>query len=205
MIRSKARRRYMKQVVSSRQSFSFYHSLYLHSLRSTGAALLQFANVDDANKKTITTINHYNNNHLPPPISASPPPPPPPPLSPSSSSWAPPSAPSPPPPPSWDFWDPFAPPSSIGADEESEEGATNVSESPRPPPPPPPPPPSSKESSTSELAMVVAPRVRKDFSEIVRELDEYFLKAAQAGNRVSALLQVPDSRFDCHQQGMGKE
>ncbi|KAG1359429.1 hypothetical protein COCNU_08G008750 [Cocos nucifera] len=42
--RCKARRRYMKHLVAERQAFAAFHSLYLRSLRSTGAALLQFAN-----------------------------------------------------------------------------------------------------------------------------------------------------------------
>ncbi|KAG1359430.1 putative Nitrate regulatory gene2 protein [Cocos nucifera] len=40
--------------------------------------------------------------------------------------------------------------------------------------------------------MVVVPRSRKDLSEIVKELDEYFLKAADAGSRVSVLLEAPN-------------
>ncbi|KAM2589147.1 hypothetical protein TB1_046105 [Malus domestica] len=50
----------------------------------------------------------------------------------------------------------------------------------------------SKESgtTTSELAMVVS-RNAKDLVEIIKELDEYFLKAADAGRMLSLLLEVP--------------
>lgn len=39
--------------------------------------------------------------------------------------------------------------------------------------------------------MVVVPRGKKDLSEIVKELDDYFLKAAEAGSRVSFILEAP--------------
>ncbi|RWV78730.1 hypothetical protein GW17_00060251, partial [Ensete ventricosum] len=44
--RCKARRRYMKQLVQGRRAFAAAHSVYLRSLRATGAALLQFANAE---------------------------------------------------------------------------------------------------------------------------------------------------------------
>lgn len=47
-------------------------------------------------------------------------------------------------------------------------------------------------TATSELAMVVS-RNSKDLVEIVKELDEYFLKAADAGGEVSSLLEVSGS------------
>ena len=43
--------------------------------------------------------------------------------------------------------------------------------------------------SGSELAMVVS-RNSKDLTEIVKEVDEYFLKAADAGLQLSMLLEV---------------
>lgn len=48
----------------------------------------------------------------------------------------------------------------------------------------------SKEAPSSDLAMVVS-RNTKDLVEIIKELDEYFLKAADAGKHVSFLLEVP--------------
>jgi hypothetical protein len=54
----------------------------------------------------------------------------------------------------------------------------------------------SKETS-SELAMVVS-RNSKDLVEVIKELDDYFLKAADAGSHVSFLLQVPTSGFSDH-------
>ncbi|MQM11079.1 hypothetical protein Taro_043978 [Colocasia esculenta] len=221
--RFKARRRYMKQLVKGRQAFATAHILYLRSLRSTGSALLQFANSE-------THLRHPQLHHLPPlppsppstppplppkapPSPPEPPPPPPPPLtpmSPCSDNWTSATAsptlhppPPPPPPPtssSWDFWDPFIPSSSRSVTEEEwEEATTTVSEvavaantAPAP---------SvisgfSKVSkdSTNELAVVVS-RNRKHLSEIAKELDDYFLKAAEAGNRVSALLEAPNCSY----------
>lgn len=48
----------------------------------------------------------------------------------------------------------------------------------------------SKDTSSTELAMVVS-RNTKDLVEIIKELDEYFLKAADAGAQLSSLLEVP--------------
>lgn len=48
----------------------------------------------------------------------------------------------------------------------------------------------SKDTSSTELAMVVS-RNTKDLVEIIKELDEYFLKAADAGAQLSLLLEVP--------------
>lgn len=85
--RCKARKRYMKQFVQARQSFSASHSMYLNSLKTTGSALLQFA--------TAEIHHHQDYNHYEPPLFPSPPPlpitplppPPPPPMSPTSSTW----------------------------------------------------------------------------------------------------------------------
>lgn len=51
----------------------------------------------------------------------------------------------------------------------------------------------SKDTS-SDLAMVVS-RNSKDLAEIVKEVDDYFLKAADAGSEVSLLLEIPRSTF----------
>lgn len=63
----------------------------------------------------------------------------------------------------------------------------------------------SKESGapTSELAMVVS-RNAKDLVEIIKELDEYFLKAADAGELLSLLLEVPTPGFSSCQNKGGK-
>lgn len=53
---------------------------------------------------------------------------------------------------------------------------------------------SKETTNTSELVMVVS-RNSKDLVEIVKELDEYFLKAADAGGEVSSLLEVSSSSF----------
>ncbi|KAG6474159.1 protein ALTERED PHOSPHATE STARVATION RESPONSE 1-like [Zingiber officinale] len=223
--RCKARRRYMKHLVQGRRDFALAHSLYLRSLRATGAALLQFANAE--------TYNHNNNDHhhlpllsspspssSPPPL-PSPPPPPTPPApqppasakSPISDNWtssltasSPILHPPPPPPPSssWDFWDPFVPSFSRSATEECEEVTTTVSEVTVAPAAVPPPAVASSKTKdiTSERTVVVIPRANKDLSEIVKELDEYFLKAAEAGRRVSFILEAPNSDLSFN-QGIG--
>ncbi|KAJ8545727.1 hypothetical protein K7X08_018310 [Anisodus acutangulus] len=206
--RCKARKRYMKQLVKSRQAFSASHSMYLRSLRNTGSALLQFA--------TGETDLHPHNHHLPP-LPPSPPrrhpTPPPPPMShtswttttTTSSALPPPPPPPPPAAPNWDFWDPFVPPPSSSRSVTEEEwdettvtsevavtttvGAASVAA-----------PPSvvskfSKETTTtSELAVVVSTK-GKDLVEIIKELDEYFLNAADAGGQLSLLLEVPNCAF----------
>ncbi|XP_050241727.1 protein ALTERED PHOSPHATE STARVATION RESPONSE 1 [Quercus robur] len=223
--RCKARKRYMKQLVKARQAFSATHSMYLRSLRSTGSALLQFAN---AETNLHHHHHHHNNYHMqpllpsPPPQTPAPPPPPPPPMSPGSDTWtsmtASPALPPPPPPPpppmastsTWDFWDPFV--RSVTEEEEWDEATTMASEavatttgigaaSTTPPP-------SvvsgfSKDTTASELAMVVS-RNSKDLVEIVKELDEYFLKAADAGAQVSILLEVSSSISYSSQSKGGK-
>jgi hypothetical protein len=114
---------------------------------------------------------------------------------------------------SWDFWDPFAPSSSRSpaghADwDDDDDAATTVPDAPAPAPPvtttaarnqAPPPAPSVVTTTTSaaasELTVVALPRAggagKKDLAEIATELDEYFLKAADAGARVAALLEAP--------------
>ncbi|KAF7135266.1 hypothetical protein RHSIM_Rhsim08G0032200 [Rhododendron simsii] len=227
--RCKARKRYMKQFVKARQSFSASHSMYLKSLKTTGSALLQFA----------TAEIHHHHHHAPPPLFPSPPPlpitplppPPPPPMSPTSSTWTttsttastalPPPPPPPPPPPAaesgWDFWDPFMPSSSRAVAEEEWEATTvTVSEAAvttrvgaaRAAPLSVVSGYSKDTSTTSELAMVVSSK-SKDLVEIVKELDEYFLRAADAGAHLSSLLEVPtcgfpDQRSPAKVYGYGK-
>ncbi|KAJ9172665.1 hypothetical protein P3X46_015879 [Hevea brasiliensis] len=223
--RCKARKGYMKQLVNARQAVSASHTMYLRSLRATGSALLQFSNTE-ANLH----IHHHRRHHLPavlpsPPPLPPPPSPPPPPMSPSSYTWtsitASPALPPPPPPPppqssSWDFWDPFVPPPPVTSrsvtEEEWEEvtttmvsevavTATRTAASLTAPP-------SvmsgfSKETgsgSGSELAMVVA-RNSKDLVKIVKEVDDYFLKAADAGRQLSLLLEVPNPNFSSQNKG----
>ncbi|OMO55786.1 hypothetical protein CCACVL1_26999 [Corchorus capsularis] len=205
--RCKARKRYMKQLVKARQALAASHSMYLRSLRGTGSALLQFSNNE-------TTLHLHH--HVPPPPQPQAPPPP---MSPSSDTWtsattASPALPPPPPPPpssSWDFWDPFAPATaSRSATEEDWEATTSASEvavtatttatgaaSMAAPP-------SvvsefSKDTG-SELAMVVS-RNTKELVEIVKEVDEYFLKAADAGSQLSVLLEVSNSSFSTQCKG----
>ncbi|GLT82621.1 hypothetical protein SLE2022_009820 [Rubroshorea leprosula] len=204
--RCKARKRYMKQLVKARHALAASHSLYLRSLRGTGSALLQFAN----NETTLQLHHHRRHHHAPPHPPPPPPPHPRPPLSPSSDTWtssttASTALPPPPPPPpssSWDFWDPFVPPApSRSATEEEWEARTSASDVP-----------ASATATTavtgaasvaappsvvsgfskdtgSELAVVVS-RNSKELVEIVKEVDEYFLKAADAGGQLSVLLEV---------------
>ncbi|KAF9622817.1 hypothetical protein IFM89_034052, partial [Coptis chinensis] len=163
------------------------------------------------NSISISISIHHHLPPLPPPTPPLPPPPPPP-LSTSTdnsstitSSTLPP--PPPPPPSSWDFWDPFAPASSRSVTEEEWESTTITSE----------PvtttiaasvaaPPSvvtgCSKDTTSELAMVVS-RNTKDLVEIITEVDEYFLRAADTGGHVSLLLEASSSRV-CQQRSTGK-
>lgn len=58
----------------------------------------------------------------------------------------------------------------------------------------------SKDSEASSMAMVVS-RNAKDLVEIIKELDEYFLKAADAGGNLSFLLEVPTPGFSSQING----
>ncbi|TYI54052.1 hypothetical protein E1A91_D11G048700v1 [Gossypium mustelinum] len=184
--RCKARKRYMKQLVKARQTLGASHSMYLRSLRGTGSALLQFSSNE--------TTTHSHHHTTPPPQQPALPPP----MSPSSDTWtsantASPVLPPPSPPQSsnWDFWDPFVPATeSRSATEEEWEASTSVPEvavtatNPTTRAASMAPPPSvvsgfSKDTG-SELAMVVS-RNSKELVEIVKEVDEYFIKAADAG------------------------
>ncbi|KAG8057581.1 hypothetical protein GUJ93_ZPchr0002g23702 [Zizania palustris] len=107
---------------------------------------------------------------------------------------------------SWDFWDPFAPSSSRSATEDAEwDDASTTIDAPNAAPvvtvaaaaaPPPSVVTATTTTSTaSDLTVVAVPRGatgKKDLAEIVTELDEYFLKAADAGARVAALLEAPN-------------
>ncbi|KAL8046899.1 hypothetical protein ABFX02_08G204000 [Erythranthe guttata] len=219
--RCKARKRYMKQLVKSRHSFSAAHSMYLRSLRNTGSALLQFATAE-------TSLHHHLHlhRHHPPP-NPSPPPSlpnrPPPPMSPiswtttstttttTSSAIRPPPPPPPPPVPSsstWDFWDPFMPSSGRSVDEEEweEEETTTASEvapttttttatRAQSMAAPPSAITTTATTASSDLAVVVSTK-SKDLVEIIKELDDYFLKAANAGGELSMLLEVPICSFN---------
>ncbi|KAK8952498.1 hypothetical protein KSP39_PZI004391 [Platanthera zijinensis] len=72
--RCKARRRYMRQLSEGRQAFAAAHSLYLHFLRSTGAALLQISNAEAQLQQWPPSPSP----HLPSPSTHSPSPPSPP-------------------------------------------------------------------------------------------------------------------------------
>ncbi|KAG6399864.1 hypothetical protein SASPL_141349 [Salvia splendens] len=192
--RCKARKRYMKQFVKARHAFAAAHSMYIRSLRNNGSALLQFATAE-------TSLHHHN--PLPPP------PPPqqlpnnslPPPFSPMS--WTPSSAIRPPPPPppppasTWDFWDPFMP-TTTRRSEEWETTTAIASQAPVTPIIT-----RAAAPSASELAVVVSTK-GKDLVEIIKEVDDYFLQAANAGGPLSALLEVPVSNFN-RQSSLGKD
>ncbi|XP_076930221.1 protein ALTERED PHOSPHATE STARVATION RESPONSE 1-like [Bidens hawaiensis] len=206
--RCKARKRYMKQFVKARNSFSAAHSMYLRSLKNTGAALLQFATAE-------SPLQHHN----PPPPAIIPPPPPPPPMSQTSETWtttsttntsSTPLPPPPPPPPSsstWDFWDPFMPlmegEKSVRGDEWEVVSATTVSETvaettsgaaaPLKA--------TSSDETPLELPVVVSSK-HKDLIEIIKELDEYFLRAADSGGKLSTLLEIPASSGKINGNGM---
>ncbi|XP_051136564.1 protein ALTERED PHOSPHATE STARVATION RESPONSE 1-like isoform X2 [Andrographis paniculata] len=176
--RCKARKRYMKQFVKARQAFSAAHSLYLRSLRATGSALLRFATAE-------TTLHH-----LRPPVSSQIPE-----LSsaPCATNSTTKTSTTPPPPPPvaspWDFWDPFT----LTTGRSMDEGVWNesagdpevlvVTASPAGSP---------SADTTTEKAVVISSK-SKDLAEIIKEVDDYFLKAANAGTSLSLLLDVPIS------------
>ncbi|KAL3591926.1 hypothetical protein D5086_010566 [Populus alba] len=212
--RCKARKRYMKQYVKARQSLSVSHAMYIRSLRSTGSALLQFSNNESDHHLRLPPIHPS-----PPPLPPTPPPPPPPPMSPSSDTWtttttttAASPLPPPPPPPvagsSWDFWDPFVPPPPISVEEEEwEEVTTTITTSEMVAVAPPSVasrfPKENASGSGSELAMVVS-RNSKDLVEIIKEVDEYFLKAADAGGQLSRVLEVSSPNLSARQGKGGR-
>ncbi|KAJ6929831.1 protein ALTERED PHOSPHATEARVATION RESPONSE 1-like [Populus alba x Populus x berolinensis] len=212
--RCKARKRYMKQYVKARQSLSASHAMYIRSLRSTGSALLQFSNNESDHQLRLPPIHPS-----PPPLPPTPQPPPPPPMSPSSDTWtttttttAASPLPPPPPPPvagsSWDFWDPFVPPPPISVEEEEwEEVTTTITTSEMVAVAPPSVasrfPKENASGSGSELAMVVS-RNSKDLVEIIKEVDEYFLKAADAGGQLSRVLEVSSPNLSARQGKGGR-
>ncbi|KAG6491099.1 hypothetical protein ZIOFF_052431 [Zingiber officinale] len=192
--RCKARRQYMKQLVEERREFGAAHSL------STSAP--SGSQAPPSSSTPFASSAFSSPSTLPLPSSPTPPssiPPPPPPTAPPSSRL----------------------PISPGSDK----WTSLDTNSPILPPPPPssllelelwgpfPVPPSSRYSngSSNSLAMVVAPRGKKDLSELVEELDEYFLKATEAGNDVSFILDGPktylglSSKFGKYGQHIGRE
>ncbi|KAH9307884.1 hypothetical protein KI387_035795 [Taxus chinensis] len=289
--RCKARRRYMKQAVSSRHQFAAAHGCYLQALRNTGAALRQFAEGESVEISTATAAAASHQQHRYASSAANsystqtcltlpPPPPSPPEMSPYRTTPPPPTdspytaavsphrwsispqrtaaeVPPPPPPPppaetsAWDFWDPFraaSPPAPAMIEEqqqqqrkhmewEAEAAAAeaerrqqqrrheeakaqewedtttittltatttemeyererghfhgvneNVLDN------------SSMVSSwytkeDSDMAMVVSRMMPKDIAAVVRDLDEYFLKASTAGKDVSILLETSKAHF----------
>ncbi|KAL8199510.1 hypothetical protein R6Q57_013078 [Mikania cordata] len=195
--RCKARKRYMKQFVKARNAFSASHGMYLTSLRNTGAALLQFASGEPP-------LHH----HKPP---SSPAPPPPPPMSPSSETWSKstgntsstPLPPPPPPPPApsstWDFWDPFMPVlervETVGGDQwEVVTTTAAASETVDTTTVGAPPSATGSGDTPGEMPVVVSGKA-KALMEIIKELDEYFLRAANSGGKLSALLEVQTTTF----------
>ncbi|KAG9129862.1 hypothetical protein Leryth_006992 [Lithospermum erythrorhizon] len=131
-------------------------------------------------------------------------------MSPSSATWTtstttssalqPPLPPPPPPPVSsssaWDFWDPFVPTSqkSVSEEEWEENTVTTTTIEAASVVAPPSVAVTTTSITTSELAVVVSTK-GKDLVEIVKELDEYFLKAADAGRPLSLILEVPTCTF----------
>ncbi|KAJ8443597.1 hypothetical protein Cgig2_019579 [Carnegiea gigantea] len=190
--RCRARKRYIKQLVQARLDLSLAHSFYFRSLSSTGAALLQFA----AGESSL----HLHRNPFPslPPL----PLPTPPPLSSvSSSTWTSTttsSAVAPPPPAStWDFWDPFAT-SSAGAqfeaEEEEWEETTSVSTIATPTVVRA----AAGVAASPSVVMVARKGKRKELVEIIKELDEYFVKAAD-DDQFTCMWR---SMYECHQVQM---
>ncbi|XP_044470376.1 protein ALTERED PHOSPHATE STARVATION RESPONSE 1-like [Mangifera indica] len=216
--RCRARKKYMKRLVEARQAFSASHAMYLRSLRDTGSALLQFSTNESA-------LHHQQQHHVRPQPPAPPSPPPPPrrpPLSPSTDTWsssmgASPLPPPPPPPPpassTWDFWDPFVETTARSMTEEEweEEATTVISEVPvsRSRTESVTAPPSvvsgySKDTSGTEPFALVKARNSKNIVEIVKEVDDYFLKAANAGAELSVILEVRSPNFSPTQIKGGK-
>ncbi|KAL1820593.1 hypothetical protein ACET3Z_015462 [Daucus carota] len=191
--RCRGRKRYMKTFVEARQALSSSHTMYLRSLKATGSALLQFATAETPLHHPVTA----------PPVSV--PGPQQPPMSPTSwgtSTTVSSSAVRPPPPPppvqgSWDFWDPFMPASSPAATEEDwEETTATMSEVVMTPVR------ATAPEPAAEMAVVVSAK-SKELVEIIKELDEYFLRAAGSGNQLSSLLEVPSFSFS-DQRSTGK-
>ncbi|KAL9229618.1 hypothetical protein vseg_005066 [Gypsophila vaccaria] len=184
--RCRARKRYMKLLLRSRRSLSASLSFYLRSLRSSGSSLLHFSSAESS--------LHLHLHQAPPPP---PPPPAPAPVSPSvSTSWTSTTAstttnatalPPPPPPPEtpatagggWDYWEMFVP-----TEQRCEWEETAGSEK-------------------KEVA-VVAGRQGKELVEIMRELEEYFMKSADAADEVSGVLELPLSAHHLSTSASGR-
>ena len=58
---------------------------------------------------------------------------------------------------------------------------------------------SSDETTQSDMPVAVVSGKCKDLMEIIKELDEYFLRAADSGGMLSALLEVPKCMFSDQQ------
>ncbi|KAE8697303.1 Ascorbate peroxidase isoform 1 [Hibiscus syriacus] len=183
--RCKARKRNMKQLVKARQALASSHSMYLRSLRGTGSALLPFSNNET------TTPRLYHHHHTPPPPPQQPPFPPPPSMSLGSDTWASTTTasaalpPSPPQSSNWDFWDPFVPATESRLATEEEWEAATVTANPQ----------------RSGLQAWRVPLLCKELVEIVKEVDEYFLKASDAGSQLSLLLEVSNPKFPSQSKG----
>ncbi|KAK7262978.1 hypothetical protein RJT34_30561 [Clitoria ternatea] len=165
--RCKARKRCMKQLVQARHDFSMAHAFYIRSLSTTASALVRFAYTQQQQQHQAPIYHHHflpSQPQQPPPWSLSM-------STPYSNTWTSPLSASPvpptPPPPatfSWKSWDPFG---SFPSPEEYWKEATTISKE------------VSKINNDNKVLI-----------EIMNEMQGYFLKAADAGARVSALLQV---------------
>ncbi|KAG9139644.1 hypothetical protein Leryth_018276 [Lithospermum erythrorhizon] len=216
VVRCKARKSYMKHFVKARQALSGAHSMYLRSLRNTGSALLQFVAAE-------AKLHHHH--HLPPSPRISKmsgpalSPPPPPPMSHSSPTWTNSTTTNPPPPPPpvsssvWDFFDPFFYTSGRTEFDQEWEDTTTVSVASVVAPPPSGVSEYSKDNTSTtttttaagaenEVAQVESTKI-KEIEEIMKELDECFLKAADSGGPPSLLLEVPTCAFP-DQKSSGK-
>ncbi|KAK9670639.1 hypothetical protein RND81_13G214600 [Saponaria officinalis] len=172
--RCRTRKRYVKHLLHSRHSLSLSLSFYLRSLRSSGAALHLFSTAESA--------LHHHLHHPPPPA----------PMSPSADTWT--STPTPPPPTppetaatvgggcTWDYWEMFVPASEQRCGwEEGGGGGGGVSP-----------------VVGGEKAVVVAARQGKELVEIMKELEEYFMRAADAADVVSGILEISSFSSSSH-------
>ncbi|KAE8707764.1 flavanone 3-hydroxylase [Hibiscus syriacus] len=181
--RCKARKGYIKQLVKARQALAASHSMYLRSLRASGSALVQFSSNE-------TTLHHHH--HAP--SAPQPPSLPQPPMSPGSDTWtsgtttASTALRPPPPPPSssWDFWGPFAQANASRSVTEEKGKLPRL----RP-----------RWLSPLRAWTRRLPWNTKELVEMVKEVDEYFLKAADAGSHLSLLLEVSNSNISAQSKG----
>ncbi|XP_058099113.1 protein ALTERED PHOSPHATE STARVATION RESPONSE 1 [Magnolia sinica] len=239
--RCKERKKLMKQLVSFRREFAAAQIAYLRALRNTGITLRQFTEVDSLELE-IAPLGLALPPSPPPPLPPSPPPPPP--FSPdvrriSNAQKGEPnqeecdddsSCGTPPPPPSvqssaWEFWDPFAGPSSSPSTkkknmedgqqaedeeededwaetntefEEEKEGGAEVGAALAILPEKSPVRELTDDGSsmvswntkdTADVAMVVW-KSKKTLAGIVKELDEYFLKASAGVKEIGVIFEA---------------